>query len=247
MAEILARCKTNRQWPPCTIVEPMLLQLTSSRLEFSADAGEIALARATFDREHCLTLPGFLAPKLLDAFQQSLDPTEFFERSDKGIATELCLRRTKTTVFLDLLCNDARLFRTIETLTGYREIASFQGRVYRFLPGAEHYDSWHNDALQERLVAMSVNLSPQPYSGGILQIREVNSGNIVREVANTGYGDAIIFRIHPELEHRLTGVSGSMDKTAYAGWFRASAAALTRLKTAIGIGQNHGAGRDSEL
>jgi hypothetical protein len=68
---------------------------------------------------------------------------------------------------------------------------------------------------------VSVNLSPQPYGGGVFQLREAASGKMLTEVANIGLGDATLFRIGEDLAHRITDVSGPNAKTAFAGWFRA--------------------------
>jgi hypothetical protein len=68
---------------------------------------------------------------------------------------------------------------------------------------------------------MSINLSLEEYQGGELQIRETRSGKIVSEIANTGLGDAVLFPISPELEHRVLPVRGDRAKIAFAGWFRA--------------------------
>jgi len=53
----------------------------------------------------------------------------------------------------------------------------------------------------------------------LLQIREARSKRILHEIANTGPGDAVLFRVDPGLEHRITPVTGSISKTALAGWF----------------------------
>ena len=89
------------------------------------------------------------------------------------------------------------------------------------VPGAGHYDSWHTDASQARMVAMSVNLGTDPYRGGRLQIRDADTRRILHEVANVGDGDAVLFRISRQLAHRVTPVEGTVAKTALAGWFRA--------------------------
>src|SRR5207253_326319 len=97
----------------------------------------------------------------------------------------------------------------------------FEGRVYRLSPGTGHYDSWHNDVGEDRLVAMSINLGRTPFQGGLLQIRRADSPALVREVANPTPGDAVIFRIDPAYCHRVGPVTGSVARTACAGWFRA--------------------------
>ena len=94
------------------------------------------------------------------------------------------------------------------------------GRVYRMIPGSGHYDSWHSDMIGHRMIGMSINLSPEPYSGGVFQLRERDSEQILYEVANTGLGDAILFRLADHLQHRITDVDGTIPKTAFAGWFQ---------------------------
>jgi hypothetical protein len=92
--------------------------------------------------------------------------------------------------------------------------------VYRLTPGV-HDDSWHDDLSgSHRMIALSLNLSAAAYSGGTLQIRDRSSGEIVHEAANTGVGDAVLFRISPQLEHRVSRVDGAVARTAYAGWFQ---------------------------
>jgi Rps23 Pro-64 3,4-dihydroxylase Tpa1-like proline 4-hydroxylase len=66
---------------------------------------------------------------------------------------------------------------------------------------------------------MSLNLSPEPFEGGALQIRETDSKKILFEIANTGLGNAVVFRVDPRLEHRVSPVAGKVPRTAFAGWF----------------------------
>jgi hypothetical protein len=119
------------------------------------------------------------------------------------------------------LINDEKLFQVIQDVTRCDRIRCFEGRVYRVNPGPEHYDSWHNDIGEDRLVGMSINLSRETYSGGVLQIRDHDTHEVVSEASNTGFGDAIIFRLSRGLQHRITEVDGKTPKTAFAGWFRA--------------------------
>jgi hypothetical protein len=91
--------------------------------------------------------------------------------------------------------------------------------VYRMLPGPQHADSWHDDLKEGRMLAMSINLGDEGYVGGLLEIRDRASKHTLYRARNTGPGDALIFRLDPTLEHRVTGVEGNVPKTAYAGWF----------------------------
>jgi hypothetical protein len=91
---------------------------------------------------------------------------------------------------------------------------------------------WHGDMDGNRLVTLSVNVG-DPYEGGVLQIRERPSNRIVHEVANTGPGDAILFALGDHLEHRVGAVTGTATKTAMAGWFQRTPAALEVLKASV--------------
>lgn len=121
---------------------------------------------------------------------------------------------------LHFLTHDPRLFEVIQQITGCGRIGCFDGRVYRMVPGSQHYDSWHSDMVEHRMIGMSINLSPAVYSGGVFQIRDVDTRQIIHEVANTGLADGILFRLSPQLQHRITDVDGSVPKTAFAGWFQ---------------------------
>jgi hypothetical protein len=78
---------------------------------------------------------------------------------------------------------------------------------------------------------LSINLSKEIYSGGILQIREWESQRIIQEAANVGFGDGILFRLADSLEHRVTDVEGRVPKTAFAGWFRSQPDFLSMVKS----------------
>lgn len=181
---------------------------------------EFAEARARFEREGYLKLKGFVDPTLLQLLLAAADSAEFYERTHHGIGVELCASPGVLSGTLELACNDPALFAAIDALTGCGPIGCFEGRVYRLAPSAGHYDSWHSDVGQDRLIAMSINLSREPFEGGLLQIRKADSEEILSEVANPVTGDAVIFRIHPDYRHRVGTVTGRHSRTAWAGWFR---------------------------
>lgn len=137
---------------------------------------------------------------------------------------------------LEFLWNAPALSAAIDRIAGCGPIGCFEGRVYRMLPSHGHYDSWHSDVGEDRVVAMSVNLSTDCYEGGVTEFRLADESQPFHRLANTGFGDAIIFRIDPSLRHQVTEVTGQAAKTAYAGWFRTSPdyPTLFRRRHAIG-------------
>jgi len=202
--------------------EDAIVQVSQNGLVCSASVAALDALRAEFDHSHCIRLQRFVAPGLLDVLQRHIDRAEFYDRVHDGIGLELCMVDNAIALELHLLTNRPDLFRFVERITGCARIGSFEGRVYRMKPGGGHYDSWHGDVGDERMIGMSINLSREVFSGGLFQLRELAPQSpILCEVANTGFGDAILFRISRQLCHRVTPMEGSAAKTAFAGWFKA--------------------------
>ena len=59
---------------------------------------------------------------------------------------------------------------------------------------------------------MSLNLSRTTFRGGLFMLRDAGSKRVLAwPVANTGPGDALVFRISPNLNHRISDLEG--DRT----------------------------------
>lgn len=188
------------------------------------DPAAAAGARAHFEAHHWVKLAGILRPPLLAHVQEGIRRAAFTRVVHHGVtppSVDLCMEPNPTAALLELLCNDASVFDAVEAITGCTPLTRFSGFVYRLSPGTGHHHNWHNDMVQNRRVAMSINLEPEPYAGGVLQIRQRDTGEILEEVGNRGAGDAILFRIDGSLQHRATPVTAGV-KTAFAGWFRSS-------------------------
>jgi 2-oxoglutarate-Fe(II)-dependent oxygenase superfamily protein len=129
-----------------------------------------------------------------------------------------------------LIMNDSRLFGLIRRISGCGPITYFDGRVYAFHSGSNHYDRWHSDASDGRQIGISVNLSECEFQGGIFQLRRGAFDVVHWSIANTGPGDAILFRVRDDLFHRVTAVTGPVPRIVYAGWFQGGPDLLTILK-----------------
>lgn len=180
----------------------------------------IARARATFKREHCLLVPGFLSAEFLKLVQDEVGRLKFRRQVHAGFGRDLKLPRNNASGALIFMLNDIGLFRAVESLTTCGRIRGLSGSIRRATAGAGNVLSWHDDNSESRRVAMTINISAKPYGGGFLQIREKRGKRIVKEIANTGPGDAVLFRVSPRLEHRNTEIIGKTPKTAFSGWFQ---------------------------
>jgi hypothetical protein len=192
---------------------------TITRMGFSTDAtpAQLRSARDYFDRHNYLQIPGFLDPAMLRIARRFLRGAAF-KTGQYGVGRDLKLYDDPlASVFLVLL-NDPKLFRLIRRITGCGPVGCFAGRLYRMVARSGQSFEWHNDVMNDRMVAISINLSDTAYRGGTLQIRDT-SGSACEAIPNLGFGDAIIFRVADHLEHRVTPVVGNAPKTAVTGWF----------------------------
>jgi hypothetical protein len=198
-----------------------MLQISRSGVVFSGSDADIARARADFEKQDWLRLPAFLNRELLEIAESQLGASQFEEKS-ASLYRELTVADNALPFALLLLLNNPRLFKLIEEITGCVHIGCFRGRIYRIVPGANHHVEWHTDLNGTRLVALSVNLTTEPYQGGVLSIRDAASEQVLCELTNSGFGDAILFRIDQRLQHRVSDVEGTIAKTALAGWFESA-------------------------
>jgi len=198
-----------------------MLQVTKRGLLM--DSTSTTNLREMFERELYVRLPGFFSPEVLSLIEPHISAENFFERVGEG--RELCMQINGAVAAVLLLVNDEALFELIRRITGCGRIHAFEGRVYRLVGGTNQYQRWHNDMVENRFVAMSVNLG-EPYGGGVLQVRDRSSKKILAEVSNTKKGDAILFQISRKLEHRITQVTDSSIKTTFAGWFKGTGSFL---------------------
>ena len=198
----------------------MLARLTRFGLSSEATPAELRSAREHFAQHNFLRLSGFIEPGLLRVIQRYLRSVSFQAAEYAEIGHDFKLPNSPLWAVLHFLMNDPQLFRLIRRVTGCRPIGCFTGRVYRMVerPGVQF--TWHDDRRgKRRLVAISVNLSDAQYRGGTLEIRK-KSKAVCETVPNLGFGDAIIFRVARDLEHRVTPIRGKVPKTALTGWFR---------------------------
>lgn len=198
----------------------MGIQLTRAGTVLHGTEEEVDRLRDEFQARNFVRLRGLLEPDLLRYYVEQVEAARFEARVHEGIGRELWLRDPRVARGLEFLMNDPLLLGLVERITGCGPVRSFGGRVYRFPPDDAGYsDSWHDDLAHHRLVAVSLNLSTEPYLGGRLEIRNRHTGTILAQVDNPGLGDAVMFRLAEELQHRVTPLRGSVARTAFAGWF----------------------------
>ena len=201
-------------------MEPVAVQI--QRKGLAVDQAQIAKLRAEFREARWVRLPQLLEPSLLDFLLARLDSCRWESMSHGKIGEEYITNDLPTTSLLHFVMNRPRFRAVIEEVTSCKGLQWFRGRVYRMVAEAGHHDRWHSDIAYSNEIGMSVNLSRNIFRGGLFMLREGDSKRVLASVANTGPGDALIFRISPDLNHRISDLEGIEPKTAFAGWFKIS-------------------------
>ena len=207
-----------------------MLQLTSKGL---IHHGQLDALRDRFATNHCVVLEKLLEPALLENVQRQIGEARWQSSAygavfgDAGVvdfATELTLDAPVTVRLLLFLLNNPAFLNVIRMITGCPAITDFSvSRVYRLVAGPQHQLSWHNDMNDPlREVGFSMNLSTDVFRGGTFELRDRRTLTPLAQVNNTGFGDALLFRISKDLQHRVTEVVDEAAKTACVGWFRAT-------------------------
>jgi hypothetical protein len=175
---------------------------------------------ADFRERHVVNLPRLLRGPLLRQVVAQVAAAPFGTNDVPGIQRERRMEASDVLAWLMFWANDPRMLRFVRGLTGCADVGVFFGRVSRLESGGDHYAAWHDDALDGRRVALSLNLSKGPLEGGELLIRRKGAP----EPPPTRYGppgDALLFHVSEDLEHRVLPVRGATPRTAFVGWYSA--------------------------
>lgn len=196
------------------------IQLTRSGTYIDRDPAVIADARAHFDKTHVLLLPAFVDAPLLAEVQKHIASGTFHSKIHKASGVEMCMEPNAAVWMLRFLMVSADVLRGVEALTGMDDLVSFFGRVYRLDPQTDQRHDWHDDLEDGRRLGFSLNVSTDRFEGGALELRERNPERVTATIYNTVPGDAVIFRLHENVQHQVHPITGTAARTVFAGWFR---------------------------
>jgi hypothetical protein len=190
---------------------------------FVADKEDVARLQREFEQTHLVRLSSLLDKELLSLALSCIEQGRWLENIVSGNISysEYLLENGAAVNLLMLVTNGSGFLKTISEITHCDMLTLFEGRVYKMEPNIAHAKKWHNDVVDGRLIGMSLNLSPRGYHGGLFQMRGKDSDRLLVELANTGAGDAILFRLSDDLRHRVTDVQEGEPKVSFAGWFSA--------------------------
>jgi hypothetical protein len=183
-------------------------------------ARDIDSLRQAFELHHAVVLRSFLDADEREWIRRRLDRAVFHQHTIEATGKiELLMQPNGISALLLFKVCDPETFGRVEAITGCEPIGDFRGRTYRMLPGAAHVSPWHDDAVMGRLAAFTINLSPEPFEGAKLQVKRVADDELVTELGDLEFGDAVLIQISRAYQHRNSPLLGTAAKTSYAGFF----------------------------
>jgi hypothetical protein len=181
---------------------------------------DIDALRLELRLRHAVVLHSFLDTDEREWIRRQLEQASFHQHTIEATGkTELLMTPNAISALLLFKLCDPEVFNLVEAVTGCAPVADFRGRTYRMVPGAGHFSPWHDDAVQGRLAAFTINLSPQPFDGARLQIKDASDDELVTELGELDFGDAVLIQISRAYQHRNSPLLGTAPKTSYAGFF----------------------------
>jgi hypothetical protein len=168
-------------------------------------------------------MPGFLPPGVLTPLLKQIERSRFVVKNEvgKGIVlatTQLIPVNEPPIMTMLFMLNNPVLFNLIQQVVDCPKLGNFVGRMHRVTAGGEQHIDWHDDALDNRTVAINISLSTDEYTGGLFQLRGPDMC-LRSEIRHASAGDAFLFRIGRGWSHRVTPVL-SGQRTVGVGWFR---------------------------
>jgi hypothetical protein len=207
-----------------------MIQFTMTGVAISASRTELDEARAQFGRRKLMHLPGLLSPELAGKMRLGIEQDGFEEDAAEGAAGSVYqgayqgkkvgqdLRPGEAARVIAARTNDPAMLEFAAAIGGTPPLTRCIGRVFRLLPMAEDL-AWHTDAEGGRVLDLIINLGSAPHGGGLFQMRDAHTHEILNEVGNTAFGDGMLIRISPDLEHHYKAITGSVPKVTFSGWF----------------------------
>lgn len=184
------------------------------------DEATVHEAAADFARIASLVMPKFFDPVLLARLSPGKEAADFRSRYTPGIGTQLVNWDPRLIGAVRMHMVSDQLRQILSVITGMPIPRGFDGILSRSEPGGQQRLDWHDDQRKVggRVLGLTLNVGTS-YQGGRLQVRSKATKEHFANVGLTNPGDAVLFRISRDLEHRVTDVVGTQARLVLTGWF----------------------------
>jgi 2OG-Fe(II) oxygenase superfamily len=176
--------------------------------------------RSQFDQDFALRISGAFAPDYLAKLVERAAGARFIEDQVEGIGSRAIEAPQRIGAAISLMLHNQQLLRWIEQATGVGPVRAFAGRLAETRANGNDALAWHDDREDlTRLLAVVINLSDRPFSGGHFELRRKQAQHPHLIFDHDQPGSMLIFAVRPELEHRVTPLLAGGPRRVFAGWY----------------------------
>lgn len=178
--------------------------------------------RAPFERDFAISIPNAFAPDHLSDLIARAAQAEFVDDHVVDIGDRAIEARQRIGAAMSLMLHNRGLMDWVEQATGTGPLRALAGRLAETRANGSDALTWHDDREDtNRLLAVVINLSDRPFSGGRFELRRKQTERPHLVFDHDQPGSMLIFAVRPDLEHRVTPVTAGGPRRVYAGWFLA--------------------------
>ncbi len=176
--------------------------------------------RERFNRDLAIGIPEPFAPDHLADLMARAARADFVDDHVINVGDRAIEARQRIGAGLSLMLHDRALMDWVERATGTGPLRALAGQLAETRANGSDELTWHDD-LQDpnRLLAVVINLSEQPFSGGSFELRRKQTTQPHLVFDHDRPGSMLIFAVRPDLEHRVTPVTAGGPRRVFAGWF----------------------------
>ncbi len=186
---------------------------TEVRDDGGARAAQFAQCRAMLCRNA-------IAPDFLGRLLALCNGGHFVSDAVEGLGHREVEKPGRAGGALTLALKRAELVRWLEGVTACGPLADVDGRIVQTWPRPDDQLVWHDDLTERRRrLAITINLTEQPYEGGLFELRDARRGTLLFQHRHDALGTALIFEVARGLEHRVLPLTAGGPRRVYTGWF----------------------------
>jgi 2OG-Fe(II) oxygenase superfamily len=184
-----------------------------------ADAERVPHPR--FARDRALLCRAGIEPSLLGRLIQACDHASFVSKTFSDIGHRWTESPPLIATAISIALNRPDFMRWLMNATICGQIDHVSGHLAQSRAGGQDQLDWHNDTHANYRLGVTVHLSDCKYGGGIFELRDFGSKEILFSHSDPRPGDVVLFSIDPWSEHRVTAVEHGGPRLVYSGWFMA--------------------------
>ncbi|HCF25102.1 MULTISPECIES: 2OG-Fe(II) oxygenase [unclassified Novosphingobium] len=175
--------------------------------------------RSGFDAVPAMALEEALSPDLLDLLMRQAAGASYIDDDVRYIGTRQIESPQRVSGMISLMLGHRDLFDWLEQATGCGPIKALAGRIAQTRANDQDELVWHDDNdSPDRLLGVVINLSDQPYEGGLFELRRKGEIEPLFSYQHRSPGSITLFAVRRDLEHRVSPVTSGGPRRVFAGW-----------------------------